>query len=132
MVDQGQTPANGPSNRSLWSWRAAIGTWLGVSLGAWFLIASLYVGFAPDGPDNIADDEDYENLGEIAPAAGTPTPCPPAGATPEPDIDDEAGNLADIEPAAGPCDTGAESMQPSARDCPSDASPAREACDGQN
>ncbi len=112
--------------------RAAIVTWLGVSVGAWFLIASLFVFVAPDGPDNIADDEDYENLREIAPAAGTPAPCPPAGATPEPDIDDEAGNLADIEPATGPCDTDAESMQPSARDCPPEASPAPEACEEQN
>ncbi len=132
MADQQQPPGNGPSNRrALWSWRAAIVTWLGVSVGAWFLIASLFVGLVPDGPDNIADDEDYENLGEIAPAAGTPAPCPPAAATAESDIDDEAGNLADIEPAAGPCDAGAESMQPSARDCPSEAA-VPEACDGQN
>ena len=101
-------------------------------MGAWFLIASLFVGVTPEGPDNIADDEDYENLGEIAPAAGTPAPCPPAAATAESDVDDEAGNLADIAPAAGPCDTGAESVQPSARDCPSDGSPAGEACDEEN
>ncbi len=133
MSDQQQPPDNGPSNhRALWSCRAAIVTWLGVSVGAWFLIASLFVGLVPDGPDNSADDEDYENLGEIAPAAGTEEPCPPTAETAEIDIDDEAGNLADIEPAAGPCDTGAESMQLPARDCPSEASPAPEACDEQN
>ncbi len=104
-------------------------TWLGVSVGAWFLIASLFVGVAPEGPDNIADDGDYEKLGDIAPAAGTPSPCPPSEATAESDIEDETGNLADIAPAAGPCATGTESVQPSARDCISETSPAVEACD---
>ena len=54
------------------SWRSAILTWVGVSVGAWVLIASLFVGISPNDSPNIATDEDYENLGDIAPAGG---PC---------------------------------------------------------